>query len=223
MANQISIRRDTSANWSAVDPILKEGEMGFDKTSNKIKVGDGSTKWSALASLPPAADVMAVKRVVFQAAGSSPGAVSGAGIYLLNPSSDVIVQSGLSSSALNEIATFGYYSSISGYSISGSTTKMSLRVVLNTNGKALGITLTFGLYPVTSSGSSGLMVITAGTVVSGSTCVFTTPPASTTTSVSSGTFDPPADGLYAIGVAQSGTQDASSDFTCRAYLQVSHV
>jgi hypothetical protein len=48
MANKIQIRRDTTTNWAAVDPILSEGELGLDTTLDKIKIGDGTSHWSAL-------------------------------------------------------------------------------------------------------------------------------------------------------------------------------
>ena len=48
MSTQIQIRRDTSANWLSADPVLAEGELGYDLTSEKFKVGDGSTPWSGL-------------------------------------------------------------------------------------------------------------------------------------------------------------------------------
>lgn len=44
----IKIRRDTSTNWSSVDPTLGAGEIAFETDTNKIKVGDGSTAWSSL-------------------------------------------------------------------------------------------------------------------------------------------------------------------------------
>lgn len=48
MANKIQIRRDTTANWTASDPILSQGELGLDTTLNKIKIGDGTSNWSDL-------------------------------------------------------------------------------------------------------------------------------------------------------------------------------
>jgi hypothetical protein len=44
----IQIRRDTAANWESVDPTLSEGEIGFDSTTNQIKIGNGSDEWTAL-------------------------------------------------------------------------------------------------------------------------------------------------------------------------------
>jgi hypothetical protein len=44
----IQLRRDTSANWELADPILAAGEVGFDSTENKIKIGDGTSTWDEL-------------------------------------------------------------------------------------------------------------------------------------------------------------------------------
>lgn len=45
-------RRDTTANWSKYNPILKSGEMGIEivsgTTLTNIKVGDGNTRWNDL-------------------------------------------------------------------------------------------------------------------------------------------------------------------------------
>lgn len=48
MAVQIQLRRDTLANWITNDPILGQGEMGVELVSNKIKIGDGTSTWTAL-------------------------------------------------------------------------------------------------------------------------------------------------------------------------------
>ena len=44
----IRFKRGTSASWSRVNPVLLEGEPGFEKDTNKIKIGDGSTQWNDL-------------------------------------------------------------------------------------------------------------------------------------------------------------------------------
>ena len=46
---RIQVRRGAAADWTSVNPTLAAGEVGFDTTSNKMKVGDGSTAWSSLA------------------------------------------------------------------------------------------------------------------------------------------------------------------------------
>lgn len=50
MAVIIQIRKDTAANWTSVDPILADGEIGMeDGTPIAIKIGDGITAWTSLA------------------------------------------------------------------------------------------------------------------------------------------------------------------------------
>lgn len=43
------LRRDTAAQWSSMNPILLEGEPGFETDTNKLKIGDGFTSWNSLA------------------------------------------------------------------------------------------------------------------------------------------------------------------------------
>lgn len=45
---RFKLRRDSAANWSEVDPVLSDGEPGYDKTSKRLKIGDGVTPWSQL-------------------------------------------------------------------------------------------------------------------------------------------------------------------------------
>lgn len=44
----IQVRRDTAANWTATDPTLSAGEFGYEADTGKVKIGDGSTAWTAL-------------------------------------------------------------------------------------------------------------------------------------------------------------------------------
>ena len=57
MAVNIQLRRGTSAEWSASNPILTEGEVGVETDTKKLKVGDGLTVWASLPyiTLTPAA------------------------------------------------------------------------------------------------------------------------------------------------------------------------
>lgn len=48
MAHKIQLRRDTSAVWAAVNPILADGEMGLETDTRYLKFGDGSTPWNGL-------------------------------------------------------------------------------------------------------------------------------------------------------------------------------
>jgi hypothetical protein len=45
-------RKDTAANWTAANPILLSGEIGYETDNKKFKIGDGTTNWNSLAYLP---------------------------------------------------------------------------------------------------------------------------------------------------------------------------
>lgn len=55
MANTIQHKRGPAANWTSTDPTLAAGEVGFETDTGKIKVGDGTSAWSALGYFEPAA------------------------------------------------------------------------------------------------------------------------------------------------------------------------
>lgn len=48
MVTRIQLRRDTAANWTATNPILDQGEPGYETDTGNIKYGDGATRWSNL-------------------------------------------------------------------------------------------------------------------------------------------------------------------------------
>lgn len=48
MADKIQFRRDTSANWASVNPILSEGELGLETDTLAYKIGNGVTAWNSL-------------------------------------------------------------------------------------------------------------------------------------------------------------------------------
>lgn len=55
--NLIQYRRGTAAEWTAANPVLADGEVGFDTTENQIRVGNGIHTWSLLAPIGgPAAE-----------------------------------------------------------------------------------------------------------------------------------------------------------------------
>ena len=45
-------RIDTAANWAAENPVLLDGEIGYERDTSKLKIGDGSTAWNLLAYTP---------------------------------------------------------------------------------------------------------------------------------------------------------------------------
>ena len=49
MPIQIQYRRGTAADWTAANPILAQGEPGYESDTGKFKVGDGLNHWASLA------------------------------------------------------------------------------------------------------------------------------------------------------------------------------
>lgn len=110
--------------------------------------------------------------------------------------------------------------------VAGKTTRLRVRVSYATNATGPGITLTWGLYPVTGlAGGVGAIVATLGTVAAGSTAAAASPVANTSGEVKSGSFDLSgliAGGGYVIGVVGSGAQAGNSLLACTAYLEMRH-
>jgi len=48
MAFSFKLRRGTSVEWAAKDPVLEAGEPGIETDTHRLKVGDGLTRWVAL-------------------------------------------------------------------------------------------------------------------------------------------------------------------------------
>jgi hypothetical protein len=106
------------------------------------------------------------------------------------------------------------------YAVGGLTSKLRLKVQLHTNATAPGTMIfTAGLYPFTVAGGTNLMGYTVGTVVSGSTVVFTDPAASTDQSGNSGDFTLPSDDRYVVAVVTNATTAAASNVFITASLQ----
>jgi hypothetical protein len=50
------LRRAHTEDWTARNPVLREGEFGQDKDNGQLKVGDGVTPWSDLDRYYPTDD-----------------------------------------------------------------------------------------------------------------------------------------------------------------------
>lgn len=48
---QIKIKRGTAAEWTAANPVLEAGELGYVSDTNTLKVGDGTTEYNSLNAL----------------------------------------------------------------------------------------------------------------------------------------------------------------------------
>jgi hypothetical protein len=58
MATRMQQRRGTAAQWTAANPILAAGEIGFETDTNKFKMGNGSSTWGNLQYFANAADLI---------------------------------------------------------------------------------------------------------------------------------------------------------------------
>jgi len=45
MAIRIQLRRGTAAEWTSVNPVLAEGEMGWELDTRLSKLGNGTSAW----------------------------------------------------------------------------------------------------------------------------------------------------------------------------------
>jgi citrate lyase gamma subunit len=57
MATRMQQRRGTAAQWTAANPILAAGEIGFETDTSKFKMGNGSSNWEALTYFANAAEL----------------------------------------------------------------------------------------------------------------------------------------------------------------------
>ncbi len=44
----IKLRRDYPDNWTRINPVLGDGEPGYEKVTGKFKIGDGVSRWTQL-------------------------------------------------------------------------------------------------------------------------------------------------------------------------------
>lgn len=67
----IQFKRATSARWEELDPVLAEGEPGYDITEGRIKIGDGIHHWKELLFQDEKAVVSRESRFAFPAYGKA--------------------------------------------------------------------------------------------------------------------------------------------------------
>lgn len=48
MSNTIKLRRGTASQWTSANPVLLDGEPGFETDTNKFKIGTGTASWNNL-------------------------------------------------------------------------------------------------------------------------------------------------------------------------------
>ena len=58
MATRMQQRRGTAAEWTAANPVLAAGEIGFETDTGKFKFGDGTNTWSNLNAFSDASAII---------------------------------------------------------------------------------------------------------------------------------------------------------------------
>ena len=68
---RILLRNDVATAWSTANPVLMKGEIGIETDTNKFKIGDGTSAWSALSYVGTQVKITGTGKVI---TGASVGA-----------------------------------------------------------------------------------------------------------------------------------------------------
>jgi hypothetical protein len=155
---------------------------------------------------------------VLQAGGASFG-TQAASTWIIREGS-VISQSG----QVSGTPPVALYIVSSNMSVAGKSAVLSLAVQHLTNNVAPAVNFTYGLYPVTiGTGTNAGVLITLGTVVTGSTVAINTPAINSLAQATSTDFALPADGYYALGFTNSGAPTVNHLSLATMQLRLRHV
>ena len=103
-------RRGTAAQWTAANPILAAGEIGFETDTSKFKMGNGSSTWSALTYFANATELAAIVdgapaalntlNELAEALGDNPAFLTDISNNLTNHANDTTLIHGIADTAL---------------------------------------------------------------------------------------------------------------------------
>lgn len=159
-----------------------------------------------------------VRRLLLQATGAAIGNQA-AGDWIFLPSGAMVTSGGSSGQAGVAIwpGDSGLSSQPQDFQVSGQTTFGRIRASLAPNATSAGITVTFGLYPITATGgATGIMSYTFGSALSGSTVALSA--AGSIAAGESGQFALPSSGFWALGVNLSGILPSAAVINLTAQL-----
>ena len=73
---RILLRNDVATAWSTANPVLMKGEIGIETDTNKFKIGDGTSAWSALSYVGTQVEVTGEGEVITGASVSANGTLT---------------------------------------------------------------------------------------------------------------------------------------------------
>lgn len=89
---QILIRRGTAAQWTNANPVLAQGEFGYEVDTGKLKIGNGSSAWVALGYFPVEWAALTGKPSVIAAGSTQSAARAAIGAASLDANGKVPIQ-----------------------------------------------------------------------------------------------------------------------------------
>jgi hypothetical protein len=115
MSVKILIRRGTAAQWTAANPILSAGEFGYETDTKKLKIGNGTSAWSALpyagaADVIPASAFTARGQLITgsDTADYAVLSIGSAGTFLVeDPVAGTLAYEGINLNELSDVNTSG--------------------------------------------------------------------------------------------------------------------
>lgn len=212
--------------------LLSDGTLSTKATGAEVDTGTDDLKFitskalldSTYAKEAYADTYLATYKMLYYGAGSHIAARV-AGTYVFPPAGGVMAISGTGTLYPQQV----FYLRNADYpTVNGKATKLRIVGSVHCNDvapNATAITFTFGLHPITrpaTSGGAGLVIYTAGTVVTGSNgAVVTTPAADSSTNAVGSDFAIPADGWYALCCVTSATiaTSAHTHITCELQIR----
>ncbi len=212
--------------------LLSDGTLSTKATGAEVDTGTDDLKFitskalldSTYAKEAYADTYLATYKMLYYGAGSH---IAGrtANTYIFPPAGGVMVVSGVGTLYPQQV----FYLRNADYpTVNGKATTLRVVGSVHCNDvapNATAITFTFGLHPITrpaTSGGAGLVIYTAGTVVTGSNgAVVTTPAADSSTNAVGSDFAIPADGWYALCCVTSATiaTSAHTHITCELQIR----
>lgn len=73
---RILLRNDVATAWTTANPVLMKGEIGIETDTNKFKIGDGTSAWSALSYVGTQVEVTGEGEVITGASVSANGTLT---------------------------------------------------------------------------------------------------------------------------------------------------